>query len=282
MKVGYYQKEFLVKLFKTVLFFIVGIAFLLPLLWMISSSLKTPAEIFAQEFRWIPENPRWGNYVTVWSDAEVSMARGYLNSAFIAVMSITVSLAFSSLAAYAFAKLEFKGKDIAFMLLLSTMMMPGEVTLIPRFMLFHKIGLYNNHWAVILPHWFAPGAIFMLRQFYRGLPDDLMDAAKIDGAGRWKQTVHITLPCIVPTIITMLILRVGQILGVGHEKILLLYNDATAPVAEVISTYVYKKGLLSGDYSFSTAVGLFNTVINVIFLLTVNQIVKKMNEGQGL
>lgn len=138
MKVGYYQKEFLVKLFKTVLFFIVGIAFLLPLLWMISSSLKTPAEIFAQEFRWIPENPRWGNYVTVWSDAEVSMARGYLNSAFIAVMSITVSLAFSSLAAYAFAKLEFKGKDIAFMLLLSTMMMPGEVTLIPRFMLFHK------------------------------------------------------------------------------------------------------------------------------------------------
>lgn len=194
MKVGYYQKEFLVKLFKTVLFFIVGIAFLLPLLWMISSSLKTPAEIFAQEFRWIPENPRWGNYVTVWSDAEVSMARGYLNSAFIAVMSITVSLAFSSLAAYAFAKLEFKGKDIAFMLLLSTMMMPGEVTLIPRFMLFHKIGLYNNHWAVILPHWFAPGAIFMLRQFYRGLPDDLMDAAKIDGAGHVRIFGQIMLP----------------------------------------------------------------------------------------
>lgn len=75
-------------------------------------------------------------------------------------MSISVCLAFASMAAYAFAKIDFKGRGIVFMLLLSTMMIPGEVTLIPRFMLFNKLGLYNNHWAVILPHWFAPRRSF--------------------------------------------------------------------------------------------------------------------------
>lgn len=228
MKIGYYQKEFLVKLFKTVLFFIVGIAFLLPLLWMISSSLKTPVEIFAQEFTWIPEIPRWENYVTVWSDAEVSMARGYLNSAFIAVMSITVSLAFSSLAAYAFAKLEFKGKNIAFMLLLSTMMMPGEVTLIPRFMLFHKLGLYNNHWAVILPHWFAPSAIFMLRQFYRGLPDDLMEAAKIDGASHVRIFAQIMLPLTKAALVSQCVLSFVS-----------CWNDYLAPLIYLVKKDLY-------------------------------------------
>ena len=228
MKIGYYQKEFLVKLFKTVLFFIVGIAFLLPLLWMISSSLKTPVEIFAQDFIWIPENPRWGNYVTVWSDAEVSMAHGYLNSAFIAVMSITVSLAFSSLAAYAFAKLEFKGKNIAFMLLLSTMMMPGEVTLIPRFLLFHEIGLYNNHWAVILPHWFAPSAIFMLRQFYHGLPDDLMEAAKIDGAGHVRIFAQIMLPLTKAALVSQCVLSFVS-----------CWNDYLAPLIYLVKKNLY-------------------------------------------
>ena len=92
MHIGYHRKEFLVKLFKTVLFFIVGIAFLCPLLWMISSSLKTPSEVFARDFKWIPENPRWDNYVQVWTDKEVSMTNGFLNSAFITATAIIFSL----------------------------------------------------------------------------------------------------------------------------------------------------------------------------------------------
>lgn len=111
-----------------------------------------------------------------------------------------------------------------------------------------------------------------------GVDQGLYEAAKIDGANRWKQTIHITLPSIVPTIITMLILRVGQVLGVGHEKILLLYNDATAPVAEVISTYVYKKGLIDQSWSFSAAVGLFNAVVNLILLVVTNKISKRATE----
>lgn len=97
-------------------------------------------------------------------------------------------------AAYAFAKIDFKGRGVIFMIFLSTMMIPTEVTLIPRFMLFKELGLYNTRWAIILPNWFAPGAVFMLRQFYMGLPNDLMEAAKIDGAGHPRIFAQILLP----------------------------------------------------------------------------------------
>ena len=194
MKIGYHSREKLIKLLKTVVFMVIGVAFLLPLLWMISASLKTPAEIFAKEFHWFPETPRWDNYAAVWNNENVSMARGYLNSIFICVISITVSLSLASLAAYAFAKINFKGRNFVFMLFLSTMMIPVEVTMIPRFMVFNKIGLYNNLWAVILPHWFNASAIFLLRQFYLGLPNDLMEAAKIDGAGHGRIFLQIMLP----------------------------------------------------------------------------------------
>ena len=105
-----------------------------------------------------------------------------------------------------------------------------------------------------------------------GIDLSLYEAARIDGAGRWKQTVHITLPGIMGTIILLLILRIGQMMGVGHEKIILLYNEFTYDTADVISSYVYRRGLVSGDYSFSTAVGLFNSAINFILVLSANKI----------
>ena len=111
-----------------------------------------------------------------------------------------------------------------------------------------------------------------------GVSRELYEAAAIDGAGRWKQTIHVTLSCIMPTIAIMLILRLGNILNVGYEKIILLYNDLTRPAAEVISTYVYEKGLLDRNYGFSTAVGLFNSVVNIVFLAGSNALSRKFSE----
>lgn len=111
-----------------------------------------------------------------------------------------------------------------------------------------------------------------------GVSEELYEAARIDGAGRWKQTLHVTLPAILPTISIMLILRLGSIINVGYEKIILLYNDLTKPAAEVISTYVYQKGLIDRDYGFSTAVGLFNSGVNIIFLIISNCISKRISE----
>lgn len=111
-----------------------------------------------------------------------------------------------------------------------------------------------------------------------GLDPALYEAATIDGANRFDQMLHVTLPGILPTIIIMLILKLGQVLSVGYEKIILLYNDNTMSVADVISTYVYAKGLLDLDWSFSSAVGLFNSIINFLFLNVANFISKKTSE----
>lgn len=107
---------------------------------------------------------------------------------------------------------------------------------------------------------------------------ELYEAAQIDGAGRWKQMLHITLPGIMPTIIIMLIMRLGQVMSVGYEKIILLYNEGIYETADVISTYVYRMGLIDRQYSFSAAVGLFNSVVNFLLVILANRFSKKVSD----
>ncbi len=112
-----------------------------------------------------------------------------------------------------------------------------------------------------------------------GISPELYEAARIDGANRFKQVLHVTIPGILPTIMILLILRMGSILNVGYEKILLLYTTPVYEVADVISTYVYRQGIEGGKYSYATAVGLFNSVVNVIFLLVFNAVSRKFTES---
>lgn len=112
-----------------------------------------------------------------------------------------------------------------------------------------------------------------------GIDQEQYEAAKVDGAGRLKQMFYITLPGLMPTITVLFILRMGGILNVGYEKILLLYQPLTYEVADVISTYVYRRGIVEANYSFSTAVGLFNSIVNISFLLITNRISKKVNNA---
>ena len=106
----------------------------------------------------------------------------------------------------------------------------------------------------------------------------LYEAARIDGANRFQQVVHVSLPCIMPTIIILLIMQLGRMMNVGYEKIILMYSPATYDKADVISTYVYRRGIQGGQYSFGAAVGLFNNVINLILLLTVNAVSRRVGE----
>lgn len=111
-----------------------------------------------------------------------------------------------------------------------------------------------------------------------GIDQQLYESAALDGAGRWKRLIHITLPSIAPTIILLLILNMGNMLNIGYEKVILMYNAATYSTADIFSTYVYRKGLLNAQYSFASAVGLANSVINVIILLGANFLAKKTTE----
>lgn len=160
----------------------------------------------------------------------------------------------------------------------------GIVTLILSWFGMERVSLLNY------PEYFVP--VYVISGIWQNMGWDsilylaaltsinanLYEAATIDGAGKWKQLLHVTLPGIAPTIVTMFIMRIGGIMNVGYEKIILLYNSATRNVAEVISTYVYQKGLLEQSWSFSTAVNMFNSVLNLAFLFAANWMSRKINE----
>lgn len=111
-----------------------------------------------------------------------------------------------------------------------------------------------------------------------GVDQELYEAARIDGANRWQQTIHVTIPSIMMTIIMMFIMRIGQVMSVGYEKIILLYNAGIYETADVISSYVYRKGLLEANWSYAAAVGLFNSIINLFLVITANKITRKVTD----
>lgn len=232
------RKENAAAWIKMVIIAVFGIAFLTPLIWMVLSSFKATTEVFSVDFYWLPSVWRWENYGKVWSDPEVNMLRSYLNTIFITVIGTLVQLVFASLAAYAFAKIPFKGKNIVFLLFLSTMMIPVEVTIIPRFMLFRTISLYDNLWAVILPHWFNATAIFLLRQFYMGLPNDLMEAAKIDGASHPMIFGRILFPLTKSALISLMVLSIVSCWNEYLSPLIFLVNKNLYTVSQVIRWYM--------------------------------------------
>lgn len=222
------KREFYTSLISTLFVAIVAIAFILPLVWMFTSSVKTTQEVFSTNWQWLPKVWRWDNYAAVWSDPEVSMLKAFYNTTFITVVSTVVQLAFASFSAYAFAKINFQGKHIVFAMFLTTMMMPTEVTIVPRFMLFKTIGLYNNLWSVILPHFFNATSIFMLRQFYMGLPDELMEAAKIDGAGHLSIFTRIMMP-----------LTKSALVSLAMLSFISCWNEYMAPTIFLVKKNMY-------------------------------------------
>ena len=232
------KQEFTSALIKTIVIGIVSLAFLLPLLWMMTSSVKSTNEVFSVNWKWLPEVWRWDNYVTVWTDPDVSMLNAYMNTGFITVVSTVCQLIIASLAAYAFAKINFQGKGVVFAMFLATMMMPTEVTIVPRFILFKTVGLYNNLWSIILPHFFNATSIFMLRQFYISLPDDLMEAAKIDGAGHPRIFSQILMPLTKSSLISLMVLSFISCWNEYMAPLIFLVKKNLYTISQVIRWYM--------------------------------------------
>jgi multiple sugar transport system permease protein len=188
-------------LYHVVLIF-AGITMLAPFIWMIFSSLKTLEEVFKFPPRLIPKEPQWSNYVRIWSYAP--FGQYFLNSFKIAVLSTIGQIFSCSLAAYAFARLKFPGRDIIFLVLLMTLMLPYQLTMIPVFYIMYKLGWVDTHIPLILP-FFLGGAwsTFLTRQFFLTIPRDLDDAAKIDGCSPLGIYLRIYLPLSKPIIATI-------------------------------------------------------------------------------
>ncbi len=185
---------------------IFGMVFLIPFVWVVSTSLKGNEQIFTIPPEWIPTRIRWENYVEVFRRMPVLL---YLkNSVIITVFQMIGIVASSSLVAYAFAILRWPGRNILFGVLLATMMLPMQVTMIPIFVLFKQFGWLDTFKPLIVPAFLGGGAfnIFLLRQFYLGIPSDIVDAARIDGCSEFRIYWNIMLPLAKPALATIAIL----------------------------------------------------------------------------
>lgn len=180
---------------------LVGISMLIPFFWMLSTSLKPLAQVFVLPPQWIPEPFMWQNYVDAWT--RVPFATWYLNSAFVAIVVTAGQVFTSALAAYAFSRLHFPGRDKLFFAYLATMMIPGSVTMIPVFILCKTLGMVDTYAGLIIPGMFSAYGTFLLRQFFMGLPTELEDAAKIDGCSLFGIFRQVIVPLSKPALATL-------------------------------------------------------------------------------
>jgi multiple sugar transport system permease protein len=185
---------------------LISVIMVLPFLWMLSTSFKIPADVFKYPMEWIPGHATLANYKEVWF-GKYPFHVYYLNSIKLAVITVAGTLISSSLAGFAFAKIQFKGKEALFLLYLATLMIPNQVLLIPRYIMFDMLNLVNSHWAIILPGVTNVVSTFLMRQFYRTVPNDYLEAAKLDGAGQFYIWLRVFTPLVKPAIVTVIILN---------------------------------------------------------------------------
>ena len=176
---------------------------LVPFAWMVSASLKLDKDVFIFPIQWIPENPRWKNYIDIWT--KIPLMKFVVNTVKITLIVTCLQLLTSSFAAYAFAKLNFKHKNGLFLAYIATIAVPWQVYMVPQFMMMRSFGLNDTHLAIICLQAFSAFGVFMMRQFYQGIPDELCEAARIDGMNEYQIWAKIMLPLSKPSLSTLTI-----------------------------------------------------------------------------
>jgi len=241
----------------TLLFLLLSIVFLIPLIWMLSASAKLEQDVLTFPIQWIPNTWNFAaNFQQVWF-GDVAFSLFYFNSLKLAAITTIVTLFFSSLAGYAFAKLRFRGKSPAFALLLMFLIIPEQSTLVPRYLLIKWLGLYNTHESLILMTMFSIYFTFLMRQFMMGIHNDFLEAAKIDGAGFFYTFYKIILPLSRPILAT-----------VGIIKFIWTWNDYQNPLI-----FLYSKELFTIPLGIQFFREEFSSNISVQMMASVSAIV---------
>ncbi len=229
-----------------------------PLLWMLSTSLKTNASAIEYPPKWIPQEWKWSNYTSIFHD--LPMGRWIFNSIFVSTTVVVLQLIICSMAAFAFSRLEFRGRDAIFYLFLGSMMIPYQVTLVPQYVLFSKLGWLNTYQGLILPNVSAPLGVFLMRQFFLTVPRELEDAARIDGAGWWRVYWQIILPLSRASLITF-----------GVFSFIGMWGDFLWPLVAINSSSLFPVTLglnfLNGAYTTDWPRLMAGDVITLVPLL---------------
>lgn len=198
---------------------------LLPLVWMLSASLKLETQVFSVPIQWIPENPQWSNYVKIWQ--KIPLALFTFNSIKLTVIITFIQLITSSFAAYGFSKCQFRGRNTLFACYIITIAIPWQVYMLPQYIIMNKMHLVDTHLSIILLQSFTAFGVFLLRQFYMSIPDELLEAARIDGLSEYGIYARIVLPLSKPALAT---LTIFSFVGV--------WNDFMGPMIYFNSTSV--------------------------------------------
>lgn len=238
---------------------IIALVFMIPLFWMLSTSLKTRQEIFAWPPTWLPPEPQWDNYQIAFT--KFPLGRFMLNSAFLVIVNVLGEVISVPIIAYGFARLRFPGKRPLFVLMLSTMMLPGHIKLIPLFTVYQKLGMIGTYWPLVLPAFFgSPFFIFLMVQYMRTIPIDLDEAARIDGAGTWTILYRIIIPLSLPALTVIVVFT-----------FLWTWNDFLRPLVYLsdFDSYPISVGLafFQGRYSVEWNLFMAATLVSIIPIL---------------
>lgn len=201
MKLNFIKNRNIISLLSYVILTLGAVSMLVPFLWMLATSLMTQKQIFAYPPELIPNPVHISNYINV--SQTIPIFNYFLNSTIIAVLTTVGQVIVSSMAAYAFARLKFKGRDLLFLVILATMMIPPQVNIIPLFFIMKEFHWIDTFYALIIPGLFGGFGIFLLRQWFKGMPAELEDAAKIDGCNPFQTFWKIALPLALPAIATL-------------------------------------------------------------------------------
>jgi multiple sugar transport system permease protein len=274
------------KTINTIIWFVVLAALtaivLYPLVWLFFATFK-PSSEFGQNPGIMPDNPTVDNYFKVVEGiAGTPLWRFFANSLFIAVMAVIGTLFSSALAAYAFARVQFRGVGILFAAMIGTLLLPFHVVIIPQYIMFQKLELVDTYWPLILPKFLATEAffVFLIVQFIRNIPRDMDEAAKIDGAGHWRTFFSIILPLIKPALITSAIFTFiwtwNDFLGP------LLYVNSPEQYPLPIALRLYNDQTSTSDYGATVAVSFLALVPILIFFIVFQRFLVDGVATQGL
>ncbi|TXK80605.1 carbohydrate ABC transporter permease [Paenibacillus sp. N3.4] len=265
------------KVLATIILFVVALLFLLPFVWMLSTSFKVEADVFKYPIQWIPTH--WNaleNYKTVWF-GKAAFYLYYLNSIKVAVITTFISCVVSALAAYGFSKIDFPAGKWLFLIVLATYMVPSQAILIPQFILYRNIGLFDSHFGLVLLGCFSVLGTFMLRQFFMGIHNEYIESAKIDGAGHGRIFWQIAFPLVRPAVATYAILRFIWTWNDYQNPLIFLRTDKlfTIPLA------MQKFASLNGEfYSLIMACAVSAIVpLLIVFLIGQKSIIEGIAAG---
>jgi multiple sugar transport system permease protein len=232
----------------------------IPMLWMVSASLMPAGQASTFPPRLVPKGITFEHYVALFT--RLDLGRSLVNSAIIAVSVTAISIVINSMAGYAFAKLRFRGRDGLFRALAAGLVIPVQVSMLPLFLLMKQLGLINSYWGVIVPGMASIFGIFLIRQYAQSIPDDLLDAARMDGAGEFRIYASIVLPTIVPILATL-----------GIWTFLSTWNDFMWPLIvlsdEARWTLPVALANLSGEHVQDTELMMAGSVLTILPVMLV-------------